>query len=85
MTIKDKEKSPKYKCKKYNNKIIKLIKDFIKENPEFRFIQVLTLLGVISNMDRYNEESEITYHRIQAKLLQMKNMKFKVGIDEHKH
>ena len=35
-------------------------------------------------MDRYNEESEITYHRIQAKLLQIKNMKFKVGIDEHK-
>lgn len=74
-----------FKNKKYNNKIIRVIKDFIKENPEFRFIQIMTLLGIVSNLDRYNEESETTYKRLQARLLQIKNMKFRVGIDEHKH
>lgn len=74
-----------FKNKKYNNKIIRAIKDFIKENPEFRFIQIMTLLGIVSNLDRYNEESETTYKRLQARLLQIKNMKFRVGIDEHKH
>ena len=74
-----------FKNRKYNNKIIRVIKDFIKENPEFRFIQIMTLLGIVSNLDRYNEESETTYKRLQARLLQIKNMKFRVGIDEHKH
>ena len=83
MTTQD--KPIRFKNKKYNNKIIRVIKDFIKENPEFRFIQIMTLLGIVSNLDRYNEESESTYKRLQARLLQIKNMKFRVGIDEHKH
>lgn len=83
MTTQD--KPIRFKNKKYNNKIIRVIKDFIKENPEFRFIQIMTLLGIVSNLDRYNEESETTYKRLQARLLQIKNMKFRVGIDEHKH
>lgn len=72
----------KNKRRKYNNKILKIVKDFLKENPEFKFVQCLFLLGVVTNIDRYDEESEITYKRIINKLTQMKNMKFKAGINE---
>ena len=36
-------------------------------------------------MDRFHEESEVTYNRIQNKLVQIKNMQFKIGLDENEH
>lgn len=73
------------KRKKYNNKILKLIKEYLKEYEDFRFIQALTILSVITSMDRFHEESEVTYNRIQNKLVQIKNMQFKIGLDENEH
>ena len=72
----------KNKRRKYNNKLLKVLKEYIKENPDFRFIQALTVLSIVSNLDRYNEESEVTFHRVQNRLQQMKNMKFHAGIKE---
>ena len=71
----------KAKRRKYNNKLLKIIKEYLKEN-NYNFIQALTVLSVVSNIDRYHEESEITYHRVQNRLQQMKNMKFQAGINE---
>lgn len=73
------------KRKKYNNKILKLIKDYLKQHDDFRFIQALTILSVVTNMDRFHEESEVTFNRIQNKLVQIKNMEFKIGLNENEH
>lgn len=78
ISVKDDNLS-KFKRRKYNNKLLKIVKEFVKEN-DFNFIQALTVLSVVSNIDRYQEESEVTYHRVQHKLQQMKNMKFQAGI-----
>ena len=59
----------------YNLEIIQLIKEYIDIYPELRFIQLLWLLNVVNNMDRFHEESEITLNKIKATIERITTMK----------
>ena len=81
MIEKKEDNLTKFKRRKYNNKLLKILKEYLKEH-DFNFIQSLGILNIISNTDRVHEESEITYHRVQNRLQQMKNMEFHAGIKQ---
>lgn len=82
ITISSKEDNKtKARRRKYNNKLIKIVKEYVKEH-DFNFIQALTVLSIVSNIDRYNEDSEVTFHRVQNRLQQIKNMQFHAGVKE---
>lgn len=56
--------------KKYNEKLLKKLEEYLSENPEIRFIQALWNLGIIDKandvfVDRYYEEPIKTYKRIR--------------------
>lgn len=55
--------------KKYNEKLLKRLEEYLSENPEIRFIQALWNLGIIDKandvfVDRYYEEPKVTYKRV---------------------
>ncbi len=52
---------------KENLEILNIIVDFIKENPNLRFIQALWALGIVDREDRFYEESKQTLKRINEK------------------
>ena len=66
----------------YNNKILKLIRKYLKENKQERFIQALTVLSIVTAIDKFEEDSEITYKRVKNRLEQIKEMKQKIGVNE---
>lgn len=49
----------------YNLKILDLLRDFLKNNPEIRFIQALWILNIISKEDRFYEESKETLKNLR--------------------
>lgn len=60
---------------KYNNMIIRTLKKYIRNNPTFKFVQILHVLGVITASGSWQEDSECTYKRIMRTLEQQKIMK----------
>ena len=58
-----------------NIQIIDIILEYIKENPNQRFIQALWNLDIVNNTDRYNEEPQVTLNRINNKINIMKQMR----------
>lgn len=55
--------------------IIAFIKEYIDNNPNLRFIQVLWLLDITNQQDRFNEEPQVTLKRIEHRLEQINQMK----------
>ena len=49
----------------YNLEILDLLRDFLKNNPEIRFIQALWILNIISKEDRFYEESKETLKNLR--------------------
>lgn len=58
-----------------NKQILDIIKEYIEENPKQRFIQVLWNLDIVNNVDRYNEEPDITLKRIKTRLENIHNVR----------
>ncbi len=56
---------------KANQAIVNIVADYIKNNPNMRFIQALWALGIINQKndclieDRFNEESEETLNKLE--------------------
>ena len=51
-----------------NNQIIKIISDYVKNNPDIRFIQALYNLNIIiPEFNQYNEESSLTLKKLKLK------------------
>lgn len=48
-----------------NYKIINYLLNYIADNPEVRFIQVLWALGIVDNSDRFYEESSTTLEKVK--------------------
>ena len=63
----------------YNNLILDKIKEAIDNNKEFRFQQILWLLNITDNTDRFYEESKNTYNRINIALDRQRKMKENIG------
>lgn len=63
----------------YNNLILDKIKEAIDNNTQFRFQQILWLLNITDNTDRFYEESKNTYNRINIALDRQRKMKEKIS------
>lgn len=63
----------------YNNLILDIIKETIDNNKEFRFQQILWVLNITDNTDRFYEESKNTYNRINIALDRQRKMKEKIS------
>jgi hypothetical protein len=61
-----------------NLKILEYIKEYINNNPQLRFIQILWNLDITNHQDRFNEEPQQTLKRIEHRLEQINNMKEKM-------
>ena len=76
INLEKRDKELRNKRRKYNNKIMKILQRVIKEdNGTLRFIQLLWSLDIISNNDRFNEEPDITYNKINNRLEMNNRMK----------
>lgn len=76
INLEKRDKELRNKRRKYNNKILKVLQRQIKEdNGTLRFIQILWSLDIISNNDRFYEESDITYNKINTRLEMNNKMK----------
>ena len=76
INLEKRDKELRNKRRKYNNKIMKILQRQIKEdNGTLRFIQLLWSLDIISNNDRFNEEPDITYNKINNRLEMNNRMK----------
>lgn len=59
------------KREEYNLKILNILESFLKEHPDFRFIQALWALNIVNRnennqiIDRFYEESNITLDKIK--------------------
>lgn len=63
----------------YNNRLLKLLKKYLRDNPSFNFVQALHIMSVIINSPaNQHEESKITYSRVIRTLEMQKQMKEKV-------
>lgn len=58
----------------YNLQILKILEEYLKQHPDFRFIQVLWALNIIDRdennliIDRFYEEPNITLEKIKENL-----------------
>ena len=69
INLEKRDKELRIKRRKYNNKILKTLQRVIKEdNGTLRFIQLLWSLDIISAQDRFYEEPDITYNKIQTRI-----------------
>lgn len=50
--------------KKYNELCLKVLSEYLKNNSDIRFIQALWALGIVDREDRFYEEPETTYSKI---------------------
>ena len=50
-----------------NMKIYEELGDFLLSHPELRFIQVLWILGIVNDEDRFYERSEETLRKLKEK------------------
>ena len=53
---------------KSNKKLLTILEEYITKYPNFRFIQLLWLLDIVNNDDRFYEESEETLETVLKKL-----------------
>lgn len=53
---------------KHNLKILELLSEFLEKHPELRFIQALWALNIVSNQDRFHEESFETFRKALKEL-----------------
>ena len=82
LNLEKRDKELRTKRRKYNNKILKTLQRVIKEdNGTLRFIQLLWSLDIISAQDRFYEESDITFTKLNNRL-EMNN-KMKMNIDNN--
>lgn len=51
-----------------NLKIYEILGDFILTYPELRFNQILWILDIVSNEDRFYEPSEVTLEKVRKHL-----------------
>lgn len=51
--------------KESNEELLNILKLFIIEHPELRFIQALWALGIVSLEDRFYEESDKTLDKVK--------------------
>ena len=51
-----------------NKKLLTLLEEYISKYPNFRFIQLLWLLDIVNDDDRFYEESEETLKIVLKKL-----------------
>ena len=49
---------------KYNLAILNKLEEFLKEHPDFRFIQALWALNIVDKDDRFYEESVKTLDKV---------------------
>lgn len=61
-----------------NQQILRLLSQYINENPHQRFIQVLWNLDIVNGADRFAEEPQITLKKIEHRLEQQKQMKERI-------
>lgn len=59
-------KSKEYDRQRYENnkQILEILKNSIEENKNLRFVQILWMLNIVDNTDRFYEEPWITIKRI---------------------
>lgn len=50
----------------YNLKCLKKFSDFLMTHPELRFIQALWALNIVDREDRFYEEPDVTYKKIEG-------------------
>lgn len=58
-----------------NQQILRLLSQYINENPHQRFIQALWNLDIVNGADRFSEEPQITLKKVEYRLEQQKQMK----------
>ena len=69
INLEKRDKELRVKRRKYNNKILKTLQRVIKEdNGTLRFIQLLWSLDIISAQDRFQEEPDITFTKLQNRI-----------------
>ena len=59
-------KSKEYDRQRYENnkQILEILKNNIEENKNLRFVQILWMLNIVDNTDRFHEETWVTIKRI---------------------
>ena len=57
---------------KYNSEILNKLQDFLKEHPDFRFIQALWALNIVYREDRFYEEPDKTLDKVSKTLAGLK-------------
>lgn len=59
-------KSKEYDRQRYENnkQILEILKNSIEENKNLRFVQILWMLNIVDNTDRFHEEPWVTIKRI---------------------
>ena len=74
-------KSKEYDRQRYENnkQILEILKNTIEENKNLRFVQILWMLNIVDNTDRFYEEPWITIKRISNTI--ERNNKIKENIN----
>lgn len=74
-------KSKEYDRQRYENnkQILEILKNNIEENKNLRFVQILWMLNIVDNTDRFPEEPWITIKRINNTI--ERNNKIKENIN----
>ena len=65
-------KSKEYDRQRYENnkQILEILKNSIEENKNLRFVQILWMLNIVDNTDRFYEEPTDTLKRCEKRILQ---------------
>ena len=66
--LKDKHEKALKNRQESNKKLLTILEEYITKYPNFRFIQLLWLLDIVNNDDRFYEESEETLEIVLKKL-----------------
>ena len=74
-------KSKEYDRQRYENnkQILEILKNSIEENKNLRFVQILWMLNIVDNIDRFYEEPWVTIKRISNTI--ERNNKIKENIN----
>ena len=74
-------KSKEYDRQRYENnkQILEILKNNIEENKNLRFVQILWMLNIVDNTDRFYEEPWVTIKRINNTI--ERNNKIKENIN----
>ena len=74
-------KSKEYDRQRYENnkQILEILKNNIEENKNLRFVQILWMLNIVDNTDRFYEEPWVTIKRISNTI--ERNNKIKENIN----